>query len=154
MIGPSWWCYMSALHHWQFDYLNKIWFSLTTKKSSKLINTDTCGAVLLGSVFSLHEYHGISNKCQHDCLRNSFWGKKQKYHNQHYLTFVNRFPLWMVDSTHKRPVMQTLFPCHVVTMPQLFLTAELNLIVCQLSVCTGSSVPYSLLMYFLQTHLT
>ena len=82
-----------------------------------------------------HEFHGISNHQQLDCLLTESWclissaiwlwvqqlvvtNNKEDIKALHYWTFVRRIHHWWpVDSLHNGPVIQKVFRCHGIFMP-------------------------------------
>ena len=68
-----------------------------------------------------HECHDASNYWQLDCLFNTLFRLTTKSIKiLHYRPFARGKLLWLVDSLHKGPVMQTVFPCCDVILADIY----------------------------------
>ena len=77
-----------------------------------------------------NEYDSVFNRQPHDCLLNLYSGTDQgKHQNSVSLAFVEGIYRWLVNSLHKGPVTQRMFPIDNIIMDQ---AGKLTLVVLNL----------------------
>ena len=100
-MNSNYLCHLSVKKWWKmqiFFSVSKIGFS--TRRVTYIITLQCCH----------NERDGISNHQPHDCLLNRSGADQRKYQSSLSLAFVRGIHRWPVNSPHKGPVMQKMFP--------------------------------------------
>ena len=110
---PQWWLNIDFI--WPVSYQNITFIMNSITKHIYFLENEIKSNTALQ--WHHNEHDGISNHQQLDCLLIICSGADQRKHqNSTSLAFVRGIRWWPVDSPHKGPVTQKMFPCDDIIM--------------------------------------